>query len=33
MNQCPVCGKPIRGKPKYRLFNMPTHKKCGGKKV
>ena len=29
-HQCPGCGKVVRST-KYRSFNMPTHKKCGGK--
>jgi len=28
MNQCSICGKTIRGKPKAWLFGVPVHKKC-----
>ena len=29
MNDCPVCGKPIKkGKHVYRLYNVIAHKMC-----
>ena len=33
MNQCPVCGKRVKGKSNYRLFNVPAHKRCIGQAV